>query len=282
MTADPLQLERHTAFATRLARGLVADANAADDLVQETWLAVLRRPPRDREAVRGYVATTLRRLAGRARRSESRRAGRERDTARGEALPSSAALAAAMEQHQRVVAALLELDEPTRAAILLRYLEDLPPREIAARGGEPVETVRTRIKRGLAALRARLDEREGGRGVWAAALAPLSGTAPSANPLPPAPLAPLAPSAAGTTTGVLVMTMKTKLAVATGLVLTAGLAWRFHRAEAAPEPGAPPPSVAARLAEPSVPRPAVAPAAGLRAEVAAPGVATGLRTGGKA
>ena len=34
MTSDPLQLERHTAFAARLARGLVADENAAADLVQ--------------------------------------------------------------------------------------------------------------------------------------------------------------------------------------------------------------------------------------------------------
>lgn len=234
MTSDPLQLERHTAFATRLARGLVADEHAADDLVQETWLAVLRRPPRDVGAVRGYIATTLRRFAGRAKRSESRRAERERDTARGEALPSSSELAAAMEHHRRVVEALLELNEPTRASILLRYLEGLPPRDIAARSGEPVETVRTRIKRGLAALRERLDEREGGRGAWAVALAPLSGAVPGATPL-----APLAPgtAAANHTTGVLVMTIQTKVAVGALLALTAGLAWRASDPDA-PDPGA--------------------------------------------
>ena len=234
VTSDPLRLERHTVFATRLARSLVADENAADDLVQEAWLAVLQRPPRDRRAARGYLATTLRRLAGRTRRSEARRGRRERDTARGEALPSSADLAVAMEQHQRVVAALLELPESTRAAILLRYLEDLPPREIAARGGEPVETVRTRIKRGLAALRARLDEDAGGRRAWLAALAPLTLTE-SAPPVP------LGTTAAKAATGALAMTIQTKLVLAVVLVLAVGLTWQVstRRASAGSGPLAP-------------------------------------------
>ncbi len=244
MTSDPLQLERHTAFAARLARGLVVDENAADDLVQETWLAVLRTPPRDASAVRSYIATTLRRFATRSKRSESRRAERERDTARGESLPSSEALAAAMEQHQRVVAALLELNDATRTSILLRYLEDLPPRDIAARSGEPVETVRTRIKRGLASLRERLDEREGGRGVWAAVLAPLSGAATSAVPTSSAPLSSATATGAtgaSSTIGITVMTLPTKLSIGIACAIAAGLVWQAlgPRAETGDEPGAP-------------------------------------------
>jgi len=76
----------------------------------------------------GYLATTLRRPAARAWRGGPRRAERGRDFAHDEALPSSATLAGAMEQHQRVVAALLQLGEPTQTALLVRFLEDPPPR----------------------------------------------------------------------------------------------------------------------------------------------------------
>ena len=55
------------------------------------------------------------------------------------------------------------LDEPVRTVVLLRYWEGLPPRRIAARLEIPVETVRTRLKRGLHKLRVRLDGECGGR-----------------------------------------------------------------------------------------------------------------------
>ena len=41
--------------------------------------------------------------------------------------------------------------------MLVRFFEDLPPRAIAARLGLGVDTVKTRLERGLVALRARLD-----------------------------------------------------------------------------------------------------------------------------
>jgi hypothetical protein len=55
--------------------------------------------------------------------------------------------------------------------LLYRYYEDMTPAEIAARQGIPVETVRTRLKRGLARLRDTLDRRHGGkRAAWSAGL----------------------------------------------------------------------------------------------------------------
>ena len=45
---DPPTFEdllRHSAWVQALARTLVRDADLAEDLVQETWLAALRRPP---------------------------------------------------------------------------------------------------------------------------------------------------------------------------------------------------------------------------------------------
>jgi hypothetical protein len=73
-----------------------------------------------------------------------------------------------------VVKAVLELDEPYRSTVLLRYYEDLPPRDIAKAMKIPVETVRTRLKRSLALLRAGLDAEHRGRS-WCLALAPVAG-----------------------------------------------------------------------------------------------------------
>src|SRR5262245_23439351 len=44
-TADELQ--RHARWIRRLAGALLRDEGAAEDLVQEAWLAALTRPPRD-------------------------------------------------------------------------------------------------------------------------------------------------------------------------------------------------------------------------------------------
>src|SRR5262249_40197952 len=66
------------------------------------------------------------------------------------------------------------LDEPYRTALLLRFFDDLPPREVARRTGVPVETARARIRRGIEQLRGRLDAAHGGDGrAWKLALVPL-------------------------------------------------------------------------------------------------------------
>lgn len=53
------------------------------------------------------------------------------------------------------------LREPYRSVIVMRHYEGLPPREIAARLGVPVKTVKTRLERGHAELRDRLGKYEG-------------------------------------------------------------------------------------------------------------------------
>lgn len=54
-----------------------------------------------------------------------------------------------------VEAWLEDLPEPQRDAVVGRVLEDLPYDELAARSGVPTTTVRQRVARGLAELRAR-------------------------------------------------------------------------------------------------------------------------------
>src|SRR5262249_47014883 len=49
------------------------------------------------------------------------------------------------------------LEEPYRSTLLARYFDELPPTEIARALDVSVETVKTRLKRGLAQLRERLD-----------------------------------------------------------------------------------------------------------------------------
>ncbi|MCI0588041.1 MAG: sigma-70 family RNA polymerase sigma factor [Planctomycetes bacterium] len=175
--ADPAAqsetLLEHGPFVRRIARSLLFDEHRVDDVVQETWLAAIERPPRG--VIRSWLGTVVRNFSLRALRGESRRARRELAAARPEAVPSTEEIAARESARRTVVEAVLALDEPFRSAILLRFYEGLPPRTIARRLGIPVETARSRVKRGVELLRARLDgEHRGGRRSWCLALVPLA------------------------------------------------------------------------------------------------------------
>ena len=158
-----------------LARTLAVDANEADDLAQEAYLQALRRPPGHRENLRGWFQRVLQNLVRQKRRATQRREARERAALPVEPVEPTATddLVGRATTHRAVVDAVLRLDEPYRGTILLRFFEDLPPREIAARMGVPVATVHTRIQRGCARLRTRLDASFGDRRAWCAALLPL-------------------------------------------------------------------------------------------------------------
>lgn len=68
---DPLSntdLLEHADFLKRLACRLVQDEHRAEDLVQDAQLAALTRAPRDRGALRGWLAGVMRHLSSNARR----------------------------------------------------------------------------------------------------------------------------------------------------------------------------------------------------------------------
>lgn len=155
--ADPdiEDLLAHSGWARTLAANLARDPGLAEDILQETWMHALRRGPRDARALRAWLATLLRRRLRQARRGEERRARREAQHARALALPSTAEQVERAELDRNLVQAVLDLREPFRTTVLLRYLEELAPGEIAARLGIPEPTVHSRLARGLAALRAR-------------------------------------------------------------------------------------------------------------------------------
>lgn len=157
-----------------LAVGLLGEARA-DDALQDAWLAAVRSGPGTRENPRGWLATVLRNAALRIRRGEARRLRREELVAAREA--SGASTLEVVERfstQQAVAAAVLELDAPYRAALLLRFYEDLTLEEVGAREGVSRATAHERVKHGLELLRRRLELRLGVRGErFALALAPL-------------------------------------------------------------------------------------------------------------
>jgi RNA polymerase sigma-70 factor (ECF subfamily) len=150
--ADLEQLLRHSAWLAALARRLVADAAAADDLVQETWVAALCNPPDPRRPSRPWLAGVLRNLA----RLRSRRDARRADFDLAREAPAAADVPQRVELERRLASEVLALDEPYRSVIVLRYNEGLSAARIARIQGVPAATVRTRASRALARLRASL------------------------------------------------------------------------------------------------------------------------------
>lgn len=161
-----------TGWTRSLARSLASDAHLAEDLVQDAWVAALERPPDLGSPVRGWIASVLRHRWLDLRRGRERRAERERRAAELEAWPSAHDVVEKAALQRAVVEAVLELDEPYRTTVLLRYFEDLPQREIAERMRTTTATVNSRLTRALAKLRLKLS-RGGGPTAWLRVLVPL-------------------------------------------------------------------------------------------------------------
>jgi len=237
---EPTRIEdllQHAGWLRTLARRLVADAHAADDLVQSTWVAALQSPPPGGGAGRRWLGVVLRNLARQARRGDVRRDERERIAARPEGVSVDLAL------QRTLLGAVESLAEPYRATLYRRYYEGLPPRRIAELEGVPVKTIKTRLHRGLALLRSRLDGEFGGeREAWLAALSPWLGS-PSGPTL----------------LGVSLVSAKLKTVLAAAAILAVLLvAWRWRTPGHAEKPGAEPaPEIV--LAPSALPREPAAP-----------------------
>lgn len=220
---EPEVLLAHADFVRALARSLVIDEHRAADIAQQTWLAALQHPPAEGRPVRSWLAQVVRNFVRKRHRSEKRRLAREEAAARRESLPSPAKIAEVEEVRQRMIAALLDLDEPYRSALLLRFYENIPPREIARRLDLGVEAVKTRLKRGLSQLRKRLDaDHLGDRSRWCLALAPLAGLGPASSASAGAVAAGAAAASCGPPSpliGAIAMSTKIKIFGAAALVL---------------------------------------------------------------
>ncbi|MEZ5965689.1 MAG: sigma-70 family RNA polymerase sigma factor [Planctomycetota bacterium] len=188
MTGVPQDLDLGTllaeqSFVRRLARSLVYDADV-DDVVQQAWLRAVETRRGTALPARPFLARLVRGVSSNWRRAEGRRRRREAEGPVAEPSPAVADAFARESVRQEVVAELAALAEPYRSTLVLRYFEDLTPIEIARRQGVPDATVRARLKRGLDALRRRLDRRYGDdRAAWCTALLPLADAGRDAAPL---------------------------------------------------------------------------------------------------
>src|SRR5688572_26815134 len=209
----------HAEWIRALARSLVRDPDAADELVQRTLVAAWLRPPPEPGSPRGWLARCLRNFAHSARRARDRRGRHEVLAARAEALPSAHDVVERASLSRELAEHVLALEEPYRTTILLRYFDEKQPAEIARELGLPPATVRTHVARGLARLRERLDRRHGGRDAWSTLLVPLFERGATSPYLP-----------------ILAMNTSVKIAVpvALGLVALTYLALRPEPSPAAP------------------------------------------------
>ena len=159
--------DRWHGVVSALADRILADADEADDVVEETFWQAWRNAGRF-DASRGSVQTWLLTIA-RTRSLDRLRARRRRreqsaDADGPDSSPSIASLAPDPaadastgaeqgEQRKFVRAALAELPAEQRTTLELAYFGGLSQSEIAARMHEPLGTVKTRTRMALQKLR---------------------------------------------------------------------------------------------------------------------------------
>jgi len=161
--------DRYARAVYSVALRMLADRGLAEDLVQEVFLRCWSRA-RQFAAERGAFSTWLlgitHHLAVDNLRRQSTRPRAADPVAEGEA-PLTAQLVSTSDAHEEVwlrlradgvSRALAEIPLSQRKAIELAYFHGLTHVEIAAHLGEPLGTVKTRIRLGMSRLRQRLGE----------------------------------------------------------------------------------------------------------------------------
>ena len=152
----------------RLAIAMAGDTTGADDLVQETWEAAGSQKTPPRGPPRAWLRGILRNRWRMRMRAAERRARREAEAAVQSTDDLSAEdLYARAEVYGLLCELVAALEEPYRATVLLHYAEELSAGEIAERLDVAASTVRVRLHRAHAQLRAGLESRMGKRRTWA-------------------------------------------------------------------------------------------------------------------
>jgi RNA polymerase sigma factor (sigma-70 family) len=146
---------RHVDFVYSAALRMVCDAHLAEDVTQAVFVALAKsaRQLEDRPMLSGWLHRTARNIAAQTVRTIERRRAREQQAVvmnellAGEAEPPWAHIAPHLD------AALDQLSEPDRDALLLRYFERKSARDIALALGVSDEAAQKRVTRALERLR---------------------------------------------------------------------------------------------------------------------------------
>lgn len=147
----------HAGALVRMARLFVDDRNAAEDIVQEAFLRLRRSLHRVHDPAKApaYLRSIVLNLA-RDHNRHGLMSLRHRTPAPDDVTHVEDSLL--LEERQReVVDALRHLPGRQRDCVVLRYYLELAPPEIADTLGLSVNSVKTHLQRGLAALERRLE-----------------------------------------------------------------------------------------------------------------------------
>jgi RNA polymerase sigma-70 factor (ECF subfamily) len=151
-------IRRHQNMVFSVALHMLRNRTAAEDLAQEVFLELYRSL--NRLESDAHVVSWLRRVAGHRCIDEIRRRNHRQEYAT-DALPEAGHTPEPREVFvaERLQALVAELPERARMVVVLRYQEEMDPTEIADALSMPVNTVKSHLRRSLAALRERLTGR---------------------------------------------------------------------------------------------------------------------------
>ncbi|HTF86994.1 MAG TPA: sigma-70 family RNA polymerase sigma factor [Planctomycetota bacterium] len=220
---EPAELLAHAGWMRALAGSLVADAASADDVVQESLVAALHRPPAPGRPLEAWLSRVVRNVASNFRRRESAQAQRRVHAGDKDGLTDPAEIIERLDTQRMIVELVRELHEPSRSTIVLRYFEGLSSEEIGRRMGVSDATVRWRLQKALDQLRSRLQRNFGSREAWCAVLAPLANF----------PITGTVAASSGAAAGAIVMGTASKLVAAAvaAVVLGTGIWFAVDRKE---------------------------------------------------
>ena len=146
--------DRYSGVVYGVALRVLANTTAAEDIVQEIFLQLWRNPQAF-DADRGRLAAWLAVIARNRAIDQLRKRPAEDDI---DELPISTGVNLEDESSQRLAVekvrgVLVQLPQDQRKALEMAFFEGMTHTEIAGKTGEPLGTVKTRIRTGLLALR---------------------------------------------------------------------------------------------------------------------------------
>ena len=146
--------DRYSSIVYSVALRVLQDAGAAEDVLQEVFMQLWRNPGAF-DASRGNMAAWLAVIA-RNRAIDALRRRRPENNIEDVVLSVEHNLASEADRSRtmhKVRGALQAMPAAQRAALEMAYFEGLTHTEIAGKTGEPLGTIKTRIRSGLVALR---------------------------------------------------------------------------------------------------------------------------------
>ena len=154
-------VRRHIDLVHSAAVRMTCNAHLAQDVVQGTFVALAQQAAEltDRPVLSGWLHRTAQNIACKAVRSEERRRAREQEAATMNELLATGSEAPWEQIAPHLDAALGDLSEPDRDALLLRYFERKSAEEIGQVLGISDETAQKRVSRAVERLRAFLAKR---------------------------------------------------------------------------------------------------------------------------